>query len=268
MLCHINMLKCYLDWKSVLMSPVREDGKAVMAVSMVLNLLIKPRWRWRCQVLIWLRQSLLQQCLTLSWLGALFHERLNNFELLSKLDECFPHLTRSQREDVVNLIQLHVSLFSDVPTQTHVLQHDIVVGDSPPIKQHAYRMNPDTHLRLQKQVNYMLENGIAEPSCSSWSSSCLLAVKFDGSDLWRFCTDFRKVNGVTKPDCSPLPRVEDCVDHVGSAQFVTKLEPLKRILAGPANSSGKRNFFICILFCIIQWCHLAYVTILLHFSTW
>lgn len=245
MSCHINMLKCYLDWKSVPLSPVREDGKAVMALSMVLNLLIKPRWRWRCQVLISLRQSLLQQCLTLSWSRALFHERLNNFELLSKLDECFPHLTRSQREDVAKLNPLHVSLFSDVPTQTRVLQHDIVVGDSPPIKQHAYRMNPDKRLRLQKQVNYMLENGIAGPSSSSWSSPCLWAVKSDGSD--RFCTDFCKVNGVTKPDCSPLPRVEDCVDHVGSAQFVTKLEPIKRILAGPANSSGIR-ICICVLY--------------------
>lgn len=37
----------------------------------------------------------------------------------------------------------------------------------------------------------------------------------------------RKVNGVTKPDCYPLPRVEDCVDHVGSARYVTKLDLLK-----------------------------------------
>ncbi len=26
-----------------------------------------------------------------------------------------------------------------------------------------------------------------------------------------FCTDFRKVNAVTKPDSFPLPRMEDCV---------------------------------------------------------
>lgn len=48
---------------------------------------------------------------------------LNSFELLSKLSECFPRLIRPQLEDVGNLIKLHVSLFSDVPT--HVLQHDL-----------------------------------------------------------------------------------------------------------------------------------------------
>ena len=106
-----------------------------------------------------------------------------------------------------------------------MLQHDVDVGDSPPIKQHAYRVNPYKCMRLQKQVDYMLGHGIAEPSCSPWSSPCLLAIKSDSSD--RFCTDFRKVNGVTKPDCFPLPPVEDCVDHVGGAKYVTKLDLLK-----------------------------------------
>lgn len=156
--------------------------------------------------------------------SAVVHGLLKNSEMLSKLDECFPHLTQLQHEDVVRLIQSHVSLFSDGPTKTHVLQHDIDVGDSPSIKQHAYRVNPDKRLRLQKQVNYILENSIAEPSSSSWSSPSLLADKPDGSD--RFCMDFRKVNGVTKPDCYPLPRIEDCVDKVGGANYVTKLDLL------------------------------------------
>ncbi len=52
----------------------------------------------------------------------------------------------------------------------------------------------------------------------------MLVPKPDGS--WGFCTDFRKVNAVTKPDSFPLPRIEDCVDRVGSASFVTKLDLL------------------------------------------
>ncbi|XP_067260259.1 adhesion G protein-coupled receptor E3-like [Chanodichthys erythropterus] len=67
------------------------------------------------------------------------------------------------------------------------------------IKQHPYRVNPEKRQRLQNQVDYMLLHGIAEFSTSSWSSPGLLAIKSDGTD--RFCTDFRKVNNVTKPDC-------------------------------------------------------------------
>ncbi len=78
---------------------------------------------------------------------------------------------------------------------------------------------------MEAEIQYMLEKEIAIPSSSDWSSPCLLVAKSDGSV--RFCTDFRKLNSVTKPDCFPLPRVDDCVDQVGSAKFVTKLDLLR-----------------------------------------
>lgn len=106
-----------------------------------------------------------------------------------------------------------------------MLFHDIDVGDATPIKQHPYRANPVKRQIFHKEVNYiqyMLEHDIAEPSSSPWSSPCLLSEKSDGT--LGFCTDFRKVNAVTKPGSFPLPCLDDCVDQVGSASFVTKLE--------------------------------------------
>ncbi len=78
---------------------------------------------------------------------------------------------------------------------------------------------------MKKETDYLLEHGLARHSYSSWRSPCLLVNKPDGS--FRFCTDFRKVNAVTVPDCYPLPRMEDCVDSIGSARFVNKLDLLK-----------------------------------------
>ncbi len=74
-------------------------------------------------------------------------------------------------------------------------------------------------------MKYLLDNRLAEPSFSAWSSPCLLVNKPDES--YRFCTDYRKLNSVTKPDCYPLPRMDDCVDGVGSATFVSKFDLLK-----------------------------------------
>lgn len=71
----------------------------------------------------------------------------------------------------------------------------------------------------------MLEHNIAEPSCSSWASPCVLVRKPDKT--FRPCTDFRKVNGITKADSYPLPRMEDCVDQVDTAKFVSKFDLLK-----------------------------------------
>jgi len=42
-----------------------------------------------------------------------------------------------------------------------------------------------------------------------------------------FCTDFHKVNAVTKADSYPLPRIEDCIDRVGHSCYVIKFDLLK-----------------------------------------
>lgn len=117
------------------------------------------------------------------------------------------------------------SLFSDIPTCTSLIEHDIDVGDAQPIRQRFYRVSPDKHQSLEDSVRYLLDNGLAKPSYSSWASPCLLVKKPDNT--FRFCTDYRKVNMVTKPDSFPLPRMEDCVDQVGAARFVSKLDLLK-----------------------------------------
>lgn len=39
-----------------------------------------------------------------------------------------------------------------------------------------------------------------------------------------FCTDFWKVNSATVPDSFPLPFIEDCIDSIGPAMFITKFD--------------------------------------------
>ena len=39
--------------------------------------------------------------------------------------------------------------------------------------------------------------------------------------------DYRKVNQVTKTDAFPIPRLDDCIDRIGRAQYVSKLDLLK-----------------------------------------
>lgn len=106
-----------------------------------------------------------------------------------------------------------------------VLSHDIDVDNHPPIKRHAYCVNLTKRSLLKKEVAYLLENRLAVPSSSEWSSPCLLVPKTDQTS--RFCTDIGKVNSVTEADSYPLPRMEDCVDRVGSTTFFTKLDLLK-----------------------------------------
>ncbi len=137
------------------------------------------------------------------------------------------YLTAEERTDMVILLNEIRSSFSDVPSETNVLAHDIDDdNDAKPIKQHAYRVNPEKRALMQKKVDYMVENGIAEPSNSPWSSPCILVPKANTTSP-RFCSDFRKLNSVTTPDSYPLSRVDDCVDRIGSACYVSKFDLLK-----------------------------------------
>ena len=72
----------------------------------------------------------------------------------------------------------------------NLIEHDVDVGDSAPIKQHQYRVNPMKKEFLDKEVQYTLKNDIIEESQSNWSSPCILVPKHEGG--FRFCTDFKK----------------------------------------------------------------------------
>lgn len=118
-----------------------------------------------------------------------------------------------------------------------MVEHDIDVDDAQPICQRFYRVSEEKHKVMEKEIAYMLDNHITELSLSSWTSPCLLVDKSDKSP--RFCTDYCKVNGVTKPDAHPLPCIEDCVDQVGSANFVSKFDLLKGYWQVPLSQRAK-----------------------------
>lgn len=91
------------------------------------------------------------------------------------------------------------------------------IDKAQPIKQHPYRVNPLKRMFLQKEEDCLIAYNLAEPSYSSWSSPCTVVHKPDNS--YRFCSDYRERDTLTKPDCFPLPRFDDCVEFVGSARF-------------------------------------------------
>ena len=163
--------------------------------------------------------------------------KLNNSEILRNIDSKLAHLTQSQQQDLKELFSEYKHLFSDVPSITDTIIHDVDVGDAQPIKQHPYRLNPQKEEYLKNEVQYLLDNDFIEPSQSNWSSPCLLVPKPDQS--YRMCTDFRKLNSVTKTDTFPIPRTDDCIDKVGKAKYVTKIDLLKGFYQVPLTERAK-----------------------------
>lgn len=158
--------------------------------------------------------------------------RLKNSETLARLESVLEQLDETKRKQLIGIIHAYPGLFADTPTCTNLIEHDVDVGDARPITQRFYRVIPEKRHILDSEVDYMLENGLAVPSTSSWSSPCILVQKPDST--FRPCTDFGKVNAVTKPDSFPLPRMDDCIDLVGSAKYVSKFDLLKVPLSARA----------------------------------
>ena len=99
----------------------------------------------------------------------------------------------------------------------------------------------------------MLKGGIIQPSHSSWAAPIVLVPKKDGS--LRICVDYCKFNVVTTPDPFPIPRVEDLLNGMSSAKFITILdlargywqvpmEPASRAKTAFSTDFGKYEFMV------------------------
>lgn len=53
----------------------------------------------------------------------------------------------------------------------------------------------------------------------------VLMLKKDGT-LW-FCVDLRYINSVSKSDSCPTPGIDDLIDYLGSAEWLTTLDLAK-----------------------------------------
>ncbi len=53
----------------------------------------------------------------------------------------------------------------------------------------------------------------------------VLVKKKDGTI--RICIDYRKLNSMTQQDAYPMPRVDDILDEIGQAQYITTLDLVK-----------------------------------------
>lgn len=163
--------------------------------------------------------------------GSFSHEnqagpRLENSQALQKLHARLDHLGAGQTTQLLQLLQDYKGLLNDTPTRTDILQHDLQLTEGArPVRKQPYRLSPEKRKLMAAEVEYLLENGMAEPSNSTWASPCLLVRKDDGTH--RLCTDYRKLNAVTLEDPYPMQRIDELIDEAGAAKFLTTLDLLK-----------------------------------------
>ena len=151
-------------------------------------------------------------------------------------------LTHSQQGDLRELLNEFPDVVSKELGRTSVIQHEVHVMESALIHQQPYRVPVTRREVVKKEINKMLDMGIIQPSTSPWASPIVLVEKKDG-DV-RFCVDYRKLNQVSKFDAYPMPRVEEVLESVGAAKFITTLDLAKGYWQIPmAKNSQEKTAF-------------------------
>ena len=171
----------------------------------------------------------------LATMNKISEHQLNSLSTMSH-DEPFPNkekshlpdlshsdLPDSQKATLVALINRCPQVFSEKIGRTHLTKHviDLEPGTTPSNTQ-PYRLAPMKKSLVDQQLEEMLQAGHIVPSHSPWAAPIVLSPKKDGS--LRFCVDYRKLNASTIKTAYPIPRIDDTLDSLREAKYISTLD--------------------------------------------
>ncbi len=145
------------------------------------------------------------------------------------------HLSLHQQAEVQDLCSPEV--FRETPGRTSLVEHDIVLCEGAIPRRRSYRVPERLLTSLKEELDQMLTMNIIEPSRSDWCSPVVLVPKKDGS--LRFCVDFRYLNSVSRFDSYPTPRIDELVDRLGKAKWITTIDLCKGYWQVPLSVQSK-----------------------------
>ena len=102
------------------------------------------------------------------------------------------------------------------------MQHETDTGDTLPIKLAPHRLASGEITVVKMEIEDILEQNNIQPSNSPYSAPIVLVTKKDGSN--QMCTDFRRLNEITKKNAFPLPRIDHILDHLHGATVFSSLD--------------------------------------------
>jgi hypothetical protein len=127
------------------------------------------------------------------------------------------------------VLRKYVHIFHDKQRNdfkaTDVVEHQIVLEDTKPIRRPPYRTPYVLRDEIKAQVENMLSKGVIRESTSPWSAPAIIPKKsVNGVPKFSFCVDFRALNAVTKSDSYPLPRFEEATSVLYGSKYFPVLD--------------------------------------------
>lgn len=134
------------------------------------------------------------------------------------------------------------SVEGEVLDTTTLISHKIELSDeflnSPPIRINPYPTSPEMQVKINKEIDNMLTQGVIERSRSDWSLSTVPVLKPTGEV--RLCLDARRLNERTKRDAYPLPHQDRILSRLGPCKYLSTIDLTKAFLQIPLDPDSKK----------------------------
>ncbi|XP_071061873.1 uncharacterized protein [Pseudochaenichthys georgianus] len=150
-----------------------------------------------------------------------------------------PGLSKAQLQQTKELVQQTLDVFSLRPGRTTMVEHQIHTEPGQKVKMRPYRVPEARRAAIEQEVQKMLAMGVIEESHSEWTSPVILVPKPDKTN--RFCNDFRKLNEISKFDAYPMPRIDELIDRLGEARYISTLDLTKGYWQVPLEAASREK---------------------------
>ena len=130
-------------------------------------------------------------------------------------------LPEDQGRVLKDLVWRYPDVFTDMPGETDVIQHQIKLTNDTSIRCITYPLLYAMRKELSNEVDSMLEMGVVRPSTSPYASNIVMVKKKDDSN--RVCVDFRKLNKLTKVYPKPMTTTADLFRRLSGKKYLSKI---------------------------------------------
>ncbi|GFX16806.1 retrovirus-related Pol polyprotein from transposon 412 [Trichonephila clavipes] len=169
-----------------------------------------------------------------------------DFEDVIQASELNKHLHDKQMDRLHELLNKYSKCFSNNPGLTDLVEHEIQLVSDQAVRTKPYRMSHRQNEILKNEINRMLKLGIIEVGESDYISPMIL-VEVAGKEP-RLCIDYRKLNGIIRTEYFPLPNIEERVETVSAAKFITVLIVSKGYWQIQLSNTAQRYAAFCTSF--------------------
>lgn len=127
------------------------------------------------------------------------------------------------------MLEKYQDCFSTDPNKLNQIKDykfHIETGDAKPIRRKPFNLSDSEHDCINDNVRELLNKKLIEPSNSPWCFSPFLVPNRDenGRIKYRMVIDYRKLNDVTRPLAYPLPRIDQIIQKLRGAKFISTLD--------------------------------------------